>query len=145
MELNKLHILIGKTSPGHHSCTIPSASVGSSAGEVSSAVATSGQDGVVGPEAVDVSILKRNGSNTLANSILHNEILSKVFDEIVGVIVERSAIQGVQHGMASSVSHTAGPVGLATLAKIYALPTKGSLVDLAIVQTAEWHAVIFQL
>jgi len=55
------------------------------------------------------------------------------------------AIQCVQHRMSSPVSNAAGPVSLSALTKVQTLSTKCSLVDFAVVHTAEWHANVLHL
>ena len=55
------------------------------------------------------------------------------------------AVQGVQHGMACPVCSTGTPVRLAPLPVVQGLPSKRSLVDLAILRPREWQAVILQL
>ena len=51
----------------------------------------------------------------------------------------------MQQGVSRSVSHTAAAVGLASFAELQTLTPEGSLVDLAVLRTAEWHAKVLQL
>ena len=56
-----------------------------------------------------------------------------------------SAIERVQQGMPGSVGNTASSMRLAAFAIIQALSAKSSLINLAIIQPTEWHAIVFQL
>ena len=62
-----------------------------------------------------------------------------------GKISIYSAIERVQQGMPGSVGNTASSMRLAAFAIIQALSAKSSLVNLAIIQPTEWHAIVFQL
>lgn len=66
------------------------------AAKVSTSITTSSQDGLMGPEAVEGTVfhVECNDTNTLA--VLHNQVKGKVFDEEVGVMAERLAIEGVE-------------------------------------------------
>ena len=55
------------------------------------------------------------------------------------------AVKGVQHGVSSAVSHSAGPVSLSTLAVLEALASEGTLVDSAVGHARERHAIVLQL
>ena len=56
-----------------------------------------------------------------------------------------SAIERVQQGMPGSVGNTASSMRLAAFAIVQALSAKSSLINLAIIQPTEWHAIVFQL
>ena len=56
-----------------------------------------------------------------------------------------SAIERVQQGMSGSVGNTASSMRLAAFAIVQALSAKSSLINLAIIQPTEWHAIVFQL
>jgi hypothetical protein len=128
VELNELEILVGETGSGNHGHTITGTGVGRRAAEVSTSVATSSQDGVVGKESVQGAILLVVGEDTTALAILHNQVDGEVLDEVVGVVTEGLAVESVQQGVAGSVGSSTASVGLATLAILLGLTTKGSLV-----------------
>lgn len=128
VELNKLEILVGETGTGSHGHTVTSASVGGSAAEVGTSVSTSGEDGVVGEESVEGAVLLVVGENTAAFTILHDQVEGEVLDEVVGVVSERLAVEGVEKGVAGTVSSSAAAVGLATLAELLGLTTESTLV-----------------
>ena len=48
----------------------------------------SGKNSVVRPETVNVAIFEVERHDTFALSILHNQIKSEIFDEVVSVVVE---------------------------------------------------------
>lgn len=128
VELDKLEILVGETSTGNHGHTVTSASVSRRAAEVGTSVATGGEDGVVGEESVESAVLLVVGEDTTALAVLHNQVKGEVLDEVVGVVAQRLAVQGVQKGVAGSVGGGAASVGLATLAILLRLTTESSLV-----------------
>ena len=128
VELNELQILVRKTSTGDHSHTVTSASVSRGTREVSTSVTTSGQDGVLGAESVDGTVLLVVSNDTLALAVLHDQVGGEVLDEVVGVVAERLSVEGVKKGVSGSVSGGAASVGLTTLAVLLGLSTEGSLV-----------------
>jgi hypothetical protein len=86
VELDELEILVGKAGTRNHSHTVTSASVSRSATEVGAAVTTSGQNGVLRDEPVDGTVFLVVGNNTLANTVLHDQISGKVLDEVFRVV-----------------------------------------------------------
>jgi hypothetical protein len=158
---NKIHgllDLICESSSGNHGGSIASASVGRCAGEVGTAVAAGGQHGVLGPDPVQRSVLHVQRQNTTALAILHEKVKGKILDEVVAVVAERLAVQGVQQRVASAVGNAAAPsrevlvqylkkllcwgllpVSLTTLAELKRLTTESALVNFTLVGSAEWH------
>lgn len=55
------------------------------------------------------------------------------------------SIEGMKEGVSSSVSHTAAAVSLTSSAVVITLTSECSLVDLAVLRTTKWHAVVLQL
>jgi hypothetical protein len=86
VELDELQILVRKTSTGNHSHSVTGASMRRCAREVSTPVASSGQNSVVCAESVESSILLVISKDTLTLAVLHNEIKSEVLNEVVGVV-----------------------------------------------------------
>ena len=79
MELHKFKVLQGDAGAGCHGTTITSTGVGGGGREVGTPIATSGQDGVVGAEAMESSILQAQGHHSSAlASIIHDQVQSKV-------------------------------------------------------------------
>mmetsp|Transcript_21841 Transcript_21841/g.33823 ORF Transcript_21841/g.33823 Transcript_21841/m.33823 type:complete len:461 (+) Transcript_21841:361-1743(+) len=145
MELHELRISNRKTGSGNHATSVTSASMSRGAREVSSTVATGGDDGLVGLHSVDSTIGHVEGHGSAANSVMHDKIHSEVFDEENAVISQGTAEQGVEHAVSSSVGHGAGSVSLSSLSELFGLSTEGTLVDLAFVVSRERHAVRLHL
>jgi hypothetical protein len=66
-------------------------------------------------ESVKSAILLVVGKDTLAFSIFHNQIKSKVLDEVVCVVSQRLTVERVEEGMSSSIGSSAAPVCLPAL------------------------------
>ena len=145
VELNELHVLVGKTGTSDHSHTVTSASVGRSAREVSTTVSTSGENGVVGAEAVESTVLLVVGNDTLALAVLHDQVNGEELDEVVGVVPKRLAVESVQKSVSGTIGGGAAAVGLTTLAVVLALTTESTLVNLALVGSREGAAVVLEL
>lgn len=128
VELDELEILVGETGTSNHGHTVTSASVRRCAAEVGSTITTSGQNSVVGKESVQGAVLLVVGEDTTALTILHDQIQGEVLDEVVGVVSERLAVKSVEKSVTGSISSSTASVGLATLAVLLRLATKGSLV-----------------
>lgn len=145
VELNKLEILEGKTGTRNHGHTVTSAGVGRGGGEVGTTVTTGGKDGLMGAEAVNRAVLHVEGGDTDTLAILHDQVKSEVLDEEVGVVAKRLTVEGVKHGVSSSVGGGGTSVSLATLAVVERLTTEGTLVDLAILGSGEGKTEVFEL
>ena len=145
MELNELGVLNGKASSGDHTTTVTGASMGASAGEVGSAIATSGNDSLVGLHPVNGSIGHVIGHDTAALVAIHEQVHGEVLDKEDAVVAEGTTEQGVEHLMTGTVGDSAASVGLTTLSEVGGLTSKGSLVDLSIASSAEGHTVGLEL
>lgn len=128
VELDELEILVGETGTGNHGGTVTSAGVGGSAGEVGASVSTGGENGVVGEETVEGAVLLVVGEDTTALTILHDQVDGEVLDEVVGVVAERLAVEGVEKSVAGTVGSSAAAVSLAALAELLGLTTESTLV-----------------
>jgi len=84
---------------------------------------------------VESSILHVESDNTNALAVLHDQVEGEVFNEEVGVVAERLAVEGVENGVASSVSGGSAAVGLSSLAVLERLTTERTLVDFAFLGT----------
>ena len=96
MELNEFQILQRKTRTRHHGVSVTRAGVCTRAAKVSSSITTGSQDGLVSPEAMEGAVfhVECNDTNTLA--VLHDQVEGKIFDEEVGVVAERLAVEGME-------------------------------------------------
>lgn len=145
VELDKLQILEGKAGSGDHGHTVTSTGVGRGTGEVGSSVTTGGQNGLVGSESMQGSVLLVVGNDTDTGAVLHEQVHGEVLNKEVSVVSERLSVKRVQHGVAGSVGNGTGSVGLASLTVVLGLTTEGSLVDSALVVSREGNTVVFQL
>jgi hypothetical protein len=145
VELNELQILVRKTSTSDHGHTVTGTGVGGSAREVGTSITTGSQDGVVGLEAVQSTILLVVGNDTTALTILHQQVEGEVFDEVVGVVTERLSVESVQKSVTGTISGSGATVGLATLTELLGLTTESTLVDTSILGTGEGATVTLKL
>jgi hypothetical protein len=145
VELDELGISDSKTSSGNHATTITGAGVGGSAALVSTAVTTGGEHSLLSTHSVDSSVSNVVSHDATALSILHNEVQSEVLNEENAVIAESTAEQGVQHGVTSTISHSAASVGLTSLSELLRLATESALVNLTLSGSAERHTVGLEL
>ena len=145
VELDELQVGVGQTGAADHGHTVTSAGVGRSARLPAATETASGQDGVVGVEAVNGAVLHADGDNTDAVALLvHDEISGEVLDEVGGVVVEGAAVESVEKGVTGSVGDAAASVGLATLTVLEGLATESTLVDFTVGGSGEGHAVVFE-
>ena len=57
------------------------------------------------------SVLEAECHHAAALPVLHEQVEGEVLDEVITVVLEGLAVQGVEEGVASAVSHTAAPSG----------------------------------
>jgi len=131
VEMDELHILVGETGTGNHGHAVTGTGVGGGAAEVGSAVTASSENGMVGSEPVQSTVLEAIGKNTAALAIFHEEIQGEVLNEVLHVLeLQALAEEGIKKGLASSIGSGAGSVGLAALAVLLGLTAKGTLVTI---------------
>jgi hypothetical protein len=128
MELDELEILERKASAGDHSHTVTRAGVRRRAAEVGTAVSTGSKDSVLGQEAVESAVLLVVGDHTAALAILHDQLKGKVLDEVVCVVSEGLAIEGVEQGVSGTIGSSTTPVSLTSLSELLRLTAEGALV-----------------
>ena len=90
--------------------------MGTGAAEICTSVTASGKYRLVCPKSVESTVLHVECYDTDALAVLHYEIKGKEFDEEVGVVTERLAIEGMQKGVTSSIGGSSATIGLTTLA-----------------------------
>ncbi len=145
MELDELHILQRHARTQCHGAAIAGAGMGRGAGEIDAAIAAGGEHGDLGAEAVDAAILQRPGHDAAAGTLLvHDQVERNVFDEELGLVLERLLKQRVQDRMAGPVGGGTGALRDA-FAKFRRHAAEGPLIDLAGFRAAEGHAVMLQL
>merc|ERR1719231_1419817 len=105
MELNKFVVLVGNSLSKSHGISITRAGVGGSATEIGSAVATSRKNCVLGADAMNASVfhVESHDSDALLSVLAHEEIQTKIFDEVSRVKGQRTSVESVQHGVSGSV------------------------------------------
>merc|ERR1719270_2516646 len=81
----------------------------------------------------------------MAFTILHQQVKSKVFNEVVTVVSQALTVKCVKKTVSGSVSYTATSVSLSSLAVLVTLASKCSLVDLTLWSSAEGHSIVLQL
>jgi hypothetical protein len=113
--------------------------------KVGPTITSGSQDSLVRSESVERSILHVEREHTDTFTVLHEQVERKVFDEEVGVVAERLAVEGVKNGVTRSVGGGGAPVSLSSLSELERLSTKGSLVDLALLGTREWDTKVLEL
>lgn len=96
MELHELKILQWQACTGNHSITIARACVRARATEIRPPITASCEYRLVRTESVQSTIFHVEGNYADTLAILHYEIERKVFDEKVGIVTQRLAIEGVQ-------------------------------------------------
>jgi hypothetical protein len=128
VELDELEILVGQASTSNHGHTVTGTCVGRCAGEVGASVTSGSQNGVLCDEPVDCAVLLVIGNDTLADTILHDQVGSEVLNEVLGVVAQGLSVESVEKSVASSVGGSAASVGLSTLAVLLRLTTESTLV-----------------
>src|SRR5580658_5738224 len=83
MELDELQILIWQASTSHHGHTVTCTRVCRCTAEICTTITAGCQNSIVGAESVERAILLVVGKHTLALTILHYQVESEVFDEII--------------------------------------------------------------
>jgi hypothetical protein len=89
-------------------------------------------------ESVQAAILHRHCDDTEAAAVWsHDKVESKVLDEEQAVVFKSHAVEGVQNSVSCAVSGGSAAVSLAAFPKLKGLTSKRTLVDFALVSTAE--------
>ena len=145
LVLTELQILQRKSSACHHTAAVTGAGVSGSGAEVGASISTGREHRLVCAELVHGSVLHAHGHDSVALSVVHQQVGGEVLDEEDGVVLERLAVQSVQHGVTSAISGSGASVGLASSSILQRLTTEGALVDLALVRARERQTVALQL
>ena len=145
VELHELRVLQRDARTHAHCVAVSRACVGAGGREVRAAIATRGNDGVVGTDAVDGAVLHVHGDDAAAVIAVHEQVKGEVLDHVGRVVREGASIQSVQQRVAGAVCGASAAVGLAALAELERLPAEGALVDLVVRRAGEWKAVALQL
>src|SRR5579871_193441 len=98
------------------------------AGEVGTTVSACGQDGHVRTKAMEFAFHHVESDDAAADTVLHHQIDCEVLDEERRRVPDRLLVEGVQHGMTSSISGRAGAL-CNTLTEVSGHTAEGSLID----------------
>src|SRR5579864_7669810 len=98
----------------------------------------------MGTEAVDGTVVELERDDAAATALVHDEIEDEKLDEELGRMLERGAVERVQHGMAGAVGRRAGALRGA-LAEMRGHAAERALVDLAVLGARERHAPMLEL
>src|SRR5690625_4445362 len=84
------------------------------------------------------------GQHTPAGAVIvHQQVDGEIFDEKLGVMLERLLVERVQNGVAGAVGGSAGALGRA-LAVVRGHATKWTLINLAFLGSGKRHAEMLQ-
>jgi hypothetical protein len=145
MELHELRVLQRDSSTQSHSGTVSSAGMGRGGREVATTVSSSGDDGLLAVETMNGSILKAQSHHTHTLVSVHDQIQGVVLNEVGGVVGKGATVQGVKHGVTSTIGSSSSTISLTTLTIVLGLSTKGTLINLSVLTTREGKTIGFQL
>ena len=135
---------IGKPGAQRHAAAITRAGMRRGAGEIRAAVAAGGEDHGVRAVAMQPARGQVERDHAAAGAVLHDEVEREVFDEELGVVLDRLLVQRMQHRVAGAVGRRAGALRRA-LAVVRGHAAERPLVDAAVVGARERHAVVLEL
>ena len=122
----------GRPGAQHHGVAVAGLGVRAGAGDVGAAVAAGGEDGHLRREAMDGAVVEIERDDAAAAAVLvHDQVDGEIFDEELGRMAQRLAVQGVQHGVAGAVGGGAGALRDA-LAVMRGHAAERALIDLAV-------------
>ena len=98
----------------------------------------------MGAEAVQRAVFQAERHHAAAGAVLHDQVEGEILDEELGRVLERLAVERVQHGMAGAVGRRAGALRGA-LAEMGGHAAERALIDLAFLGAREGHAVVLEL
>ncbi len=144
VELDEFHVLEGQAGAQHHGIAVAGAGVCRGAGEIGAPVTAGREDGHVGAEAVDAAVVELHRDHAAAAAVLHDEVDDEILDEELGGMLERGAVERVQHGVAGAVGGGAGALRDA-LAVIGGHAAERALVDLAVLGARKRNTPVLEL
>ena len=85
VELHELHVLERQPGAQHHGIAVAGADMRGCAGEIGTAVAAGGEDGLMRPEAVQRAVLHGERDHAAAAAlVVHDQVDGEIFDEELG-------------------------------------------------------------
>ena len=146
MELPHLHVLRRHTCAQRHAHAITGIDVGISGRGIDPARTARREDRRLGFHIDGLTRFDADGDHTHHRTILVlHQINGKPLIEEDSLVFDVVLIKRVQQRVTCAVGRRASTGRLATLAKIFRLPTKRSLVDAALLGTRERQAHVLQL
>mmetsp|Transcript_10585 Transcript_10585/g.20443 ORF Transcript_10585/g.20443 Transcript_10585/m.20443 type:complete len:470 (-) Transcript_10585:482-1891(-) len=134
VELHKLEVLERQSGARDHGVAVAGARVCRRGRPPGAAVAARRNDRVLALEAMQAAVLHAESHDADAVArIVHDQVEREVLDEKLRIMAHSLAVERVQHRMACAVGGASAAVCLTALAVVQRLPSKGTLVDLALV------------
>ncbi len=145
MELHEFHVLQRQAGAQHHGAAVAGLGMRAGAGRISAAVAAGGDDRRLRGETVDRAVVEIDGDDAAAAAVvIHHQIDGEIFDEELGLVAQRLAVHGVQHGVAGPVGRRAGALRGA-LAVMGGHAAERALINLAVLAARERQPPMLQL
>ena len=144
VELHEFHVLQGQAGAQHHGVAVAGAGVRRGAGEIGAPVAAGGDDGHVGADAMNGAVVELERDHAAAAALVHDEVDDEILDEEFGGMLERGAIERVQHRVAGAVGGSAGALRDA-FAVIRGHAAERALIDLALLGARKRNAPVLEL
>ena len=146
VELDEFHVLQRQAGAQHHRIAVAGAGVRRGAGLVDPAASARRNDGHVGAEAVDRSVLETPGEQAAAGAVLvHQQVDGEILDEEARLVLEALLVERVQDRVAGAIRGGAGPIGHVALGIFGRVPAEAALIDRAGLGAAERHAEMLEL
>ena len=145
MKLDEFHVLQRQTGAQHHRVAVAGAGVRRGAGLVDPAAAAGRDDGHVGAESMDRSVLETPGEQAAAGAVLvHQQVDCEILDEEARLVLQALLVERVQDRVAGAVRRGAGTIGHVALGIFRRVAAEAPLVDLAGLGAAERHAEMLE-
>jgi hypothetical protein len=144
VELPELHVFEGDAGTRRHADAIAGIDEGIGRRVVDAPRAAGGENGRLGVEDDDLAgfHVHRRDAHDVALGIAH-QVQRLPFDEELGIHLDVALVHRVQHGVAGAVGRSAGTAHR-LLAEVRHVAAERALVDLAVVEAVEGHAVMLE-
>ena len=144
MELHEFHVLQRQAGAQHHGIAVAGLGMRAGARGIGAAIAAGGENRHLRRKAMDRAVIEIDGDDAAAAAVLvHHQIDGEIFDEELGLVAQRLAVHGVQHGVAGAVGGGAGALRGA-LAVMRGHAAERPLIDFAVFAPRERQSPMFQ-
>src|SRR5258706_15666384 len=111
--MNVQDLNIWERHPGrqHNGVAVAGEGVSGGEGEIGASVSAGREYRHMGAKAVDGAVVELERHHAATAALVHDEIDHEVFDEKLARVLERRAVEGMQHGMPGAVGSGASPLG----------------------------------